>query len=62
MAKFRLIEQFETLSIDELKEELKKRKEELCKAVIIQEMDEILEEVEALEFLIRDKKYSEKDV
>ena len=42
------------MDINELEEALEERKAKLCRAVNIDDIDEVVEEIEAIEFLIRD--------
>lgn len=44
---------FSDYDINELENELANRKMSLCQATVIEEMDELMEAIEALEFLIQ---------
>ena len=54
MAKEKFVVMFQNLDINELEFELDKRKTQLCNLSHIENMSELIEEIEALEFLIRD--------
>lgn len=47
-----LIARFKELTKEELREELKLRNEKLSKALVIEDMDNLIEEIEALEFML----------
>lgn len=47
-----LIARFKELTKEELREELKLRKEKLSKALVVEDMDNLIEEIEALEFML----------
>lgn len=47
-----LIARFKELTKEELREELKLRNEKLSKALIVEDMDNLIEEIEVLEFML----------
>ena len=47
-----LIARFKELTREELREELKLRNEKLSKALVVEDMDNLIEEIEALEFML----------
>lgn len=47
-----LIARFKELTKEELREELKLRNEKLSKALVIEDMDNLIEEIEVLEFML----------
>lgn len=47
-----LIARFKELTKEELREELKLRNEKLSKALVVEDMDNLIEEIEALEFML----------
>ena len=52
MDKTILIARFKELTKEELREELKLRNEKLSKALVVEDMDNLIEEIEALEFML----------
>lgn len=54
MAKEKFVVMFQNLEINELEQELDRRKSMLLNLTMIENMEELVEEIEALEFLIRD--------
>lgn len=54
MAKEKFVVMFQNLDIDKLKEELSKREIMMCNCTAIENLDEVVEEIEALKFLIKD--------
>ena len=54
MAKEKFILQFADKDINELEIALEERKLSLCNAVNIENIDDLIDEIEAIEFLIRD--------
>lgn len=47
-----LIARFKELTKEELRQELKLRNEKLSKALVVEDMDNLIEEIEALEFML----------
>lgn len=47
-----LIARFKELTKEELREELKLRNEKLSKALVVEDMDNLIEEIEVLEFML----------
>lgn len=47
-----LIARFKELTKEELREELKLRNDKLSKALVVEDMDNLIEEIEVLEFML----------